>query len=168
MLLPLAPRPAAVVAASLVGLAALLVAACGSEEPTPECLVPQDGSLVPADCAVDEGPPPDDGPDEPVEPERPTPTTLPLGAKLFEDSGCGGCHAIDGLSGGALGPDLTQIGSTADAAAYIRQSILEPDAAIAEACPSGACPPGVMPQNFGDRLTAEELDALVDFLVAQR
>ncbi len=160
MLLPLAPRPAALVVAALVALAALLVAACGSDEPTPECLTPQDGSLVPAGCAVEGQPTP-----------TPTPTAAPdagpTAQQLFVGT-CGTCHAIEGISTGAVGPDLTQIGSRADAAAYIRQSILEPDAVIAEACPGGACPPGVMPQSFGDLLSDEELDALVDFLVAQR
>ena len=158
MFLRSAPRRAALLAASLMALVAL-AAACGAEEPTPECLEAQDGSLVPAGCAV-EGQPT-------ATPTRtPAPDTGPTAQQLFAGT-CGFCHAIDGLSTGAVGPDLTQIGSRADAA-YIRQSIMEPDAAIAEVCPDGDCPPGVMPQNFGTTLSAGEIDALVDFLAAQR
>ena len=159
MLLPLARRRAAPLAASLVALGLLLIAACGSEKPTPECLTPQDGSLVPAGCAV-EG--------QPTATPTPTlaPDTGPAADALFAGT-CGTCHAIDGLSAGAVGPDLTQIGARADAS-FIRQSILDPNAVIAEACPSGACSPNVMPQSFGDLLSAGELDALVDFLAAQR
>ena len=155
MLLRFAPRHAAPLAAALIALGA----ACGANEPTPECLVPQDGSLVPAGCAVE-------GQPTPTPTRAPAPDTGPTAQELFAGT-CGTCHAIDGLSTGAVGPDLTQIGGRADAA-YIRQSIMDPDAAIAEACPGGACPPGVMPQSFGDLLSAEELDALVDFLAAQR
>ena len=159
MLLPFARRRAAPLAASLVALGVLLAAACGTPTPTPECLTPQDGSLVPAGCVVEGQPTP-----------TPTPTrapeTGPTAQALFTGT-CGTCHAIEGISTGAVGPDLTQIGARADAA-YIRQSIIEPDAVIAEACPTGACPPGVMPKIFGGLLSAEELDALVDFLAAQQ
>ncbi len=166
MLLRFVPKHAAPLAALLVALIALVVlaAACGDDEPTGECRVAQDGSLVPAGCDVDDGPPIDDGPpvdDGPDEPEEPA-----TSAGLFAVR-CGFCHAIDGLSVGAVGPDLTQIGGRADAD-YIVESILDPDAVIAEGCPSGPCPSGVMPQNFGDALSDEELDGLVAFLVAKQ
>ena len=158
MLIRFAPRHATPLVASLMALGAL-IAACGADEPTPECLAPQDGSLVPAGCAV-EG--------QPTATPTPTraPDTGPTTEQLFAGT-CGFCHAIDGLSTGATGPDLTQIGSREDAA-YIRRSIMEPDAAIAKACPGGDCPSGIMPQNFGESLSAEEIDALVDFLAAQK
>ena len=159
MLLPLARRRAAPLAASLVALGVLLVAACGTPTPTPECLTPQDGSLVPAGCAVE-------GQPTATPTATPAPDTGPTAQALFAGT-CGTCHAIEGLSTGAVGPALTQIGARADAA-YIRQSILDPDAVIAEACPGGACSPGVMPKAFGDLLSDDELDALVDFLVAQQ
>ena len=160
MRLRFARRPAAPLAASLVAIGVLLVAACGTPTPTPECLTPEDGSLVPAGCAV-EGQPT----------LTPTPTPAPVDtapppppeAELFVGSGCGGCHTIDGISAGQVGPDLTHIGGRADAA-YIRESILDPDAVIAEECPSGACPSSVMPPSFGALLSAEEIDALVAFL----
>ena len=158
-----APRRAALVAASLVALIAL-VAACGADEPTPECLEAQDGSLVPASCEV-EGQPTA----TPTWTPAPADTPMPLGpgAELFMRSGCAGCHTVEGLSAGQLGPDLTHIGGRADAP-YIRQSILDPDAVIADECPDGDCPSGVMFDTFGDTLSAEELDTLVAFLVAQQ
>ena len=158
MILRLVRRRAALLAASLLALA-VLVAACGADEPTPECLEAQDGSFVPAGCTVE-------GQPTPTPTFTPAPSTGPTAQELFAGT-CGSCHAIDGLSAGAVGPDLTQIGGRADAA-YIRQSILDPSAVMAEACPSGACPPGVMPQTFGALLSAAEIDALVDFLAAQR
>ena len=158
MLLRSHPRRSALLAAPLMALIAL-AAACGAEEPAGDCLAAQDGSLVPAGCDV-EGQPT-------ATPTRtPAPDTGPTAQALFAGT-CGFCHVIEGLSTGAVGPDLTQIGSRADAA-YIRQSITDPDAAIAEACPDGDCPPGVMPQNFGSTLSAEEIEALVEFLAAQR
>ena len=158
MLLRLARRRAALVAAPFVALA-VLAAACGASTPTPECLEAQDGSLVPAGCAVEGQPTPTPTP-------TPGPDTGPTAQQLFVGS-CGSCHAIDGLSTGAVGPDLTQIGGRADAA-YIRESILDPNAVMAEACPSGACPSGVMPPNFNEVLSETEIDALVAFLAAQR
>ena len=158
MLLRLARRRAALVAASFVALA-VLAAACGAETPTPECLEAQDGSLVPAGCAVEGQPTPTPTP-------TPGPDTGPTAQQLFVGT-CGSCHAIDGLSTGAVGPDLTDIGGRTDAA-YIRESILDPNAVMAEACPSGACPSGVMPPNFNEVLSETEIDALVAFLAAQR
>ena len=158
MLLRLARRRAALVAAPFVALA-VLAAACGASTPTPECLEAQDGSLVPAGCAVEGQPTPTPTP-------TPGPDTGPTAQQLFVGT-CGSCHAIDGLSTGAVGPDLTQIGGRADAA-YIRESILDPNAVMAEACPSGACPSGVMPPNFNEVLSETEIDALVAFLAAQR
>ncbi|MFQ5408507.1 MAG: c-type cytochrome, partial [Anaerolineales bacterium] len=58
----------------------------------------------------------------------------------FARGGCAGCHTIPGIpdAAGAVGPNLAAIGSAAgsrdpglDAEAYIRQSILEPNAFIA-------------------------------------
>ncbi len=56
------------------------------------------------------------------------------GRELFFKKGCFGCHRIDGLSAGTLGPDLTQIGKerkldylwghTADPRAYSATSIM--------------------------------------------
>jgi mono/diheme cytochrome c family protein len=90
------------------------------------------------------------------------------GEELFVAAGCNACHQLDVLQSiGGVGPNLSQIGNsrTVD---ELKQSITEPNAVIAETCPAGPCPSGVMPQNFGQRLSAEQVDALVQFLSEQK
>jgi cytochrome c oxidase cbb3-type subunit III len=60
----------------------------------------------------------------------PEPATgdLAAGALVYQKNGCASCHSIDG-KGGALGPDLSDIGAKR-AAPYLRQSIMEPNADI--------------------------------------
>jgi cytochrome c oxidase subunit 2 len=82
---------------------------------------------------------------------------------LFSAGGCVACHKL-GAEGGAVGPDLTHIGSRANAN-YIRESILDPGAKIAKGYEPMA---GVMPKTFGDQMTAAQLEALVRFLVAHK
>src|SRR5437867_10174871 len=48
------------------------------------------------------------------------------GARLYGTRACAGCHTINGR-GGAIGPDLTDIGARAGAA-FIRASLLDPGA----------------------------------------
>jgi cytochrome c oxidase subunit 2 len=95
---------------------------------------------------------------------------------LFARYGCNACHAL-AVAGaeGQVGPSLDGIGTLAatrlpgvPAEAYIRQSILDPDAFIAPECPTGPCPAGVMPRDFAVRLPPPHLDALVNFLLQQR
>ncbi|MBS1253034.1 MAG: hypothetical protein MAG451_02079 [Anaerolineales bacterium] len=116
-------------------------------------------------------------PAEPEAPEAPSPGLLALGEEVFVNQGCGACHTIEGVAQGVVGPALTNMGAVAggrageagvaDAEAYVRQSIVEPNAYTVEECPTGACAPGVMPANFGDVLSEEELDALVEYLLVQ-
>ena len=35
------------------------------------------------------------------------------GQRVFRDNGCGGCHTIEGLTSGSVGPALTLIGEIA-------------------------------------------------------
>lgn len=72
---------------------------------------------------------------------------------------------------GQIGPDLSEIGVHAgtrrpdySAPAYLRESILEPDAFIAPACPFGECPSGVMLQSFAAVLSDDDLDVIIGFL----
>ena len=51
---------------------------------------------------------------------------------------------------GQTGPNLSHVGSKG--ADYIRESILDPNAVIAQPRPSGECAENVMPQSFGDVL----------------
>lgn len=90
------------------------------------------------------------------------------GEELFVNSGCNACHQLDALKSiGGVGPNLTQVGGrrTVD---EIKQSIMDPNAVIAEACPAGPCPSNVMPQNFAQRLKPEQIDALAQFLSQQK
>jgi mono/diheme cytochrome c family protein len=92
--------------------------------------------------------------------------TLAYGQTLFTTRGCSACHSLASVgAAGDEGPDLSDIGARHDNA-YIRQSIVEPNAVIADACPEGPCQPDVMPA-YGTMLNAEQVDALVAFLTAQ-
>jgi cytochrome c oxidase subunit II len=72
---------------------------------------------------------------------------------------CATCHTLaDAGAKGQVGPDLDKVLKGKDAA-FIKQSILEPDKEIAP-----GFQPGVMPSNFGDTLSAEQVDALVKYL----
>jgi mono/diheme cytochrome c family protein len=90
------------------------------------------------------------------------------GAELFTTAGCNACHQLDAVGAvGGVGPNLSQIGSRLSVA-EIRQSIVEPNAIIAQDCPAGPCPTGVMPQYFSERLTAEQIDTLAQYLAEQK
>jgi mono/diheme cytochrome c family protein len=81
------------------------------------------------------------------------------GRALFARMGCGGCHMLAAGAGiGSVGPDLDAVLPGYDAGS-LRAKIVDP-------YPSGP-PTGflAMPENFGSKMTARELDALVDFLL---
>jgi mono/diheme cytochrome c family protein len=82
---------------------------------------------------------------------------------IIRGAGCTGCHKISG-EGGAIGPDLTHVGARLSAN-LIRESILLPDAKTAEGYEKFK---GVMPKTFGHQLTAEQLEALVQFLASHK
>jgi cytochrome c oxidase subunit 2 len=83
----------------------------------------------------------------------------PDGAAIFADNGCGSCHTLAAANAtGTVGPDL---GSIPDASAeLIRESIVDPNAEIAEGFSAD-----VMPDDFGEQLSPAELDALVEYLL---
>ena len=81
------------------------------------------------------------------------------GATVFAANGCGSCHTFKPADAtGTVGPDLDEIESPT--AAFIRQSIVDPNKEVEE-----GFSPGIMPQDFGDKLSPEELDALVEYLL---
>ena len=82
---------------------------------------------------------------------------------IIRGAGCTGCHKI-GTEGGAIGPDLTHVGSRLSAA-LIRESVLKPDAKIAKGFEKFA---GIMPKAFGDQLTAAQLESLAQFLSSHK
>jgi cytochrome c oxidase subunit II len=72
---------------------------------------------------------------------------------------CATCHTLaDAGAKGQVGPDLDKVLKGKDAA-FIKESILDPNKEIAP-----GFQPGVMPGNFGDTLSAEQVDALVKYL----
>jgi cytochrome c551/c552 len=93
----------------------------------------------------------------------PTPAALaagrpdPTGGRLvFAQQGCGSCHRLAAAgSNGQIGPPLDQVLAT-----HTRQSL----AANIQDPGQGS----IMPQDFGQRMSFAELQALVDFLVAAR
>jgi mono/diheme cytochrome c family protein len=81
------------------------------------------------------------------------------GAQVFANKGCGSCHTLAAAnSGGTTGPDLDEV-LPGQEESMIEESIVDPEAEIAEGYPAG-----VMPQNFGETISPEELKELVKFL----
>ena len=106
------------------------------------------------------------------------------GAKLYETLPCGSCHDISRpWPGGDICPNLGNIATEAarvvrqadyhgrakDAAGYIRESIVDPNAYIVPG-PSYRQADGqsVMPKTFGQTLSPAEMDDLVAFLLTRR
>jgi cytochrome c oxidase subunit 2 len=81
------------------------------------------------------------------------------GKTLFTQQ-CGTCHALaDAGTTAEVGPDLDNVlaGKNAD---FIRTSIVDPNAEIAP-----GFQPNVMPGNFGESLSQQQLDSLVEYLL---
>jgi mono/diheme cytochrome c family protein len=115
----------------------------------------------------------------PTNTPAPTPTPRPVEGESAEEvilnAGCGACHAIGVFGeGGKVGPDLSAIAATAveripgmSAEAYIRESILTPNAFIPTVCPNSDCFANIMPADYGTRLSANQIDTIVDYLLTQ-
>ncbi|MBX3049663.1 MAG: c-type cytochrome [Anaerolineales bacterium] len=107
------------------------------------------------------------------------PTAVPLGPVVDESTpegrgqvvfaaqGCTACHAISGLSTGNVGPVLDGLASRAgntvaglSAEEYIHQSIVDPNAYIVPGFAEG-----IMPQNFAELMSEDQLNDLVAFLL---
>jgi mono/diheme cytochrome c family protein len=87
--------------------------------------------------------------------------SAPPGLAVFAAQGCGSCHTFDPAEAtGTMAPDLT-VTLDGKPAGFIRESIVDP-AAAAEPGWSG----DTMPQDYEERMTPQELDALVAFLAA--
>src|SRR6201999_1794324 len=81
------------------------------------------------------------------------------GAQVFANNGCGGCHTLAAAnSGGTTGPDLDEV-LPGQSEAEIEESIVDPDAKIAQ-----GYPPNVMPSNFKETIQPEEIKELVEYL----
>lgn len=98
---------------------------------------------------------------------EPTPTLDPVAAagEVVFRRECAACHTITG-STVVVGPPLMGIAGRAaarvpgqDAQSYLLTSIMRPDEYIVEGFEN------TMPTNFGRKLTGEEIDALVAYLL---
>jgi cytochrome c oxidase subunit 2 len=85
------------------------------------------------------------------------------GEQLFTENGCGSCHTLSAAGAdGTVGPDLDDISRPQEA--FVRESIVDPNATIASGFNAD-----IMPDDFGDELSPDEIDALVSYLLeAQR
>lgn len=83
--------------------------------------------------------------------------------ELIREMQCIACHKL-GAEGQTVGPPFDGIGSRLGPD-EIRRAILDPAASVSPGYEQFA---GVMPPNFGSRLTAAQLEALVQFLAARK
>jgi mono/diheme cytochrome c family protein len=90
------------------------------------------------------------------------------GKQVFDSAGCAGCHTFEAAGAtGTTGPNLdTQLSESADAAGqplpvFVFTSIVAPDAFVAKGYSAG-----VMPSNFRDTLSGEQIAELVAFITA--
>jgi len=93
---------------------------------------------------------------------------LEAGRALYNQYGCNTCHQLAdaGAMNMGAGPSLNGIGDRAatisgyaDAQDYIRTSIINPNAFIVDGYAAN-----LMPQNFGQQMSSDELDLLVAYL----
>jgi mono/diheme cytochrome c family protein len=114
--------------------------------------------------APEPAPPPGPEPQQPPPPMTTTeePSGSPeAGQAVFGSAGCGACHTFAAAdASGTTGPNLDETLAGKDAA-FVRQSIVDPDAEIAQGFSAG-----VMPKTYEDQLSPEQLDDLVAFLTA--
>jgi cytochrome c oxidase subunit 2 len=92
-----------------------------------------------------------------------TDSAAKAGEELFaqtvigSQAGCITCHSLDaGVV--IVGPSMDGVGNRGEA--YLKESILNPDAELVEGFPAGT-----MPQVWGDELTSEQVDQLVAYLL---
>jgi cytochrome c oxidase subunit 2 len=84
------------------------------------------------------------------------------GEAIFTTAGCGGCHAFEPAETDAeVGPSLDALDpgdqSLED---FVLESIVDPNVKVAD-----GYQPGVMPETYESSLSADQLDALVQYLV---
>ncbi len=125
------------------------------EEPTPADVMAEMLAKTEEARLEAEGEAPVEG--EPAEDEQAEVASAD-GAALFDEQGCAGCHVLAAAgSTGTVGPDL-DVELKGEDEAYIEESIADPEKEIAEGFPGG-----VMPE-FGDSLSAEQIEALVAYI----
>jgi cytochrome c2 len=82
------------------------------------------------------------------------------GAQVFANNGCGGCHALaEAKSGGVTGPNLDEV-LPGQSMAMVHESIVDPNKKLAK-----GYPPNVMPPDYEQTMSPQELDDLVQYLI---
>lgn len=88
-------------------------------------------------------------------------------AQNFVAMGCAGCHLLNDIGVGVTGPDLNNLPNVAatrvpgqDAETYVHNSIVHPNDFIVPGYQGG-----LMPENFGTRMSEEEINNLVAWLL---
>lgn len=101
-----------------------------------------------------------------AEPSGPRPP-----AELFVSMGCTGCHVLDqpqtDTNRGLVGPNMGNLNENAPqrvagqtAQEYVHNSIVNTNAFVVD-----GYMPNIMPQNFSERMSEEEINSLVDWLL---
>jgi cytochrome c2 len=95
----------------------------------------------------------------------PAPSSAVTAEEAIKKHGCGMCHKVLDEEG-EMGPSLLDVGKVANArikgltsAEYIRNSILHPNDFVVQ-----GFDPDMMPGDFGEKMTAKELEMIVSFL----
>ena len=103
---------------------------------------------------------------------------LARGRQIFQEQGCAACHTLkDANANGKAGPDLDGIATNAEnivkdpgykgkaqnGADYIHESIVDPNAYVVPGFQAN-----MMPQDLGKRLSPDDLNALIQYLQAQK
>ena len=158
-------KRAALLFSGIVGATLILATACGGAAPgeTPAETPAETATTAPAATT-----PPAETPAE----------TPPAGGDLAaqgmtiaQNQGCLGCHSTDGsrLVGptwqGVYGSQETLTDGTTVTVddEYIRESIVDPNAKVVE-----GFQPNLMPQNFGDTLSDEDIEAIIAYMKSLR
>jgi mono/diheme cytochrome c family protein len=82
------------------------------------------------------------------------------GLDVWIEQGCGSCHTFKPANSSApIGPDL-QLSLHDKSRDYVTESIVLPNAKAAAGHTTGS-----MPEDYATRISPQELDALVDFLM---
>lgn len=88
------------------------------------------------------------------------------GPGVFQTYLCGTCHAVDAPTA-LVGPSLYDVGARLSRA-DIYQAVMEPDAVIAEGFAGGVMPATLGASGFYQKVSPDELRALVDYLASKK
>ncbi len=172
---------------TVVTFSLLFLFSATSSTPQPRAFA-ADNAVPFVEHAVEGEKPSSDKPPEtvPETPDQPAPEAPPqdggagetdlvaMGQEIFAGTGgCSACHTIEGITAGLVGPDLTHIGTEASgrisgvsAEDYLTESIRSPEAYVAEGVERAI--PGLMTSVLTANLTDQQVEALVQFLLAQQ